>query len=105
MEVTVNIEEGESLTLGIRTSCLKPDGTQATSSEATGWFKVDHFRIERVEEEDATVLNDTKGLKDTKDLKASCYDLCGRQMINDKWVDSKLQKGIYVQNGKKILKF
>ena len=50
MEVTVSIEEGESLTLGICTSGMKPDGTQASGSDATGWFKVDHFRIERVKD-------------------------------------------------------
>lgn len=50
MEVIVDVKDGESLTLGIRTGGLKPDGTEATSEDATGWFKVDHFRIERVED-------------------------------------------------------
>lgn len=52
MEVTVSIEEGESISLGIRTSGLKPDGTKASGGEPTGWFKADHFRIERVTDDD-----------------------------------------------------
>ncbi len=108
MEVTVNIEEGESLSLGIRTSCLKPDGTQATSSESTGWFKVDHFSIERVEEGGGTSIHipQTDIHRDAK----SCYDLYGRLISAEAnssscTLHSSLPKGIYVQNGRKILKF
>jgi len=47
MQVVVTIAEGEDLTLGIRTSNQKSDGTRATSSsDNTGWFKCDYFRIE-----------------------------------------------------------
>jgi TRAP-type C4-dicarboxylate transport system permease small subunit len=49
MEVTVHVGAGESLTLGIRSSNLKNNGTTATSADGTGWFKVDNFRIEKVE--------------------------------------------------------
>lgn len=108
MEVTVNIEEGESLSLGIRTSCLKPDGTQATSSESTGWFKVDHFSIERVEEGGGTSIHipQTDIHRDAE----SCYDLYGRLISSEAnlsscTLHSSLPKGIYVQNGRKILKF
>ena len=31
------------------------------------------------------------------------YDLSGRQMVNGKWLNGKLQKGIYIQNGKKVV--
>ncbi|UKK50690.1 glycosyl hydrolase 115 family protein [Prevotella sp. E13-17] len=46
MEVYVTVGQGESLTLGIKTSNRKNDGTRA--SDNAGWFKVDYFHIERV---------------------------------------------------------
>ena len=47
MYVIVTIAEGEDLTLGVRTSNQKSDGSRATSgSDNTGWFKCDYFRIE-----------------------------------------------------------
>ena len=32
------------------------------------------------------------------------YDLSGRKIVNGKWLNGKLPKGIYIQNGKKLLK-
>lgn len=40
---------GESMKLGIRTNNRNSDGTYVTDNVA-GWFKVDHFRLERVRE-------------------------------------------------------
>jgi hypothetical protein len=94
MEVKVNIEEGEDLTLGIRTSCLKPDGTQATSSESTGWFKVDHFRIECIEEHETGSLTPISSPQE----KGPIYNLLGQKV-------SHIPSGISIQNGKKVLKF
>ena len=34
----------------------------------------------------------------------SIYDLSGRKIVNGKWLNGKLPKGIYIQNGKKLLK-
>jgi hypothetical protein len=48
MEVYVNIAEGEDLSLGIKTSNKRNNGVRSTSDNA-GWFKVDFFRIEKVE--------------------------------------------------------
>lgn len=93
MEVTVSIEEGESLSLGIRTSCLKPDGTQASSSESTGWFKADHFRIERVTDDETSVRTIDGRLKTTDN---KFYNLLGQQISN-------VPNGLYIQNGKIIL--
>ncbi len=104
MEVTTDVEAGESLSLGIRTSRLKPDGTQAGSSEPTGWFKVDHFRIERVEPEDPIGINSPKDLKDLKDPKDpkvlgnSWYDLSGR-----KWSNGQ-RLMVNGQTGRKVLR-
>jgi len=98
MEVTVSVKEGESLSLGIRTSCLKPDGTQASSSEATGWFKVDHFRIERVEDSDQTGI--TPFLLPKKGTE-TCYDLQGR-MLGSLPSGRSNGSSIYIQGGKKV---
>ena len=83
MAVMVTLKEGESLKLGIRTSNYKADGTRSTS-DSHGWFKVDHFRLQRIDAKetpdgiiDPKVLND---LKDLRDLKVRCYDLQGRAL-------------------------
>ena len=49
MAVYVTIDEGEDLTLGIRSDGTKSNGSQATGDDPAGWFKVDNFRIEKVE--------------------------------------------------------
>ena len=93
MEVTATVKADENLTVGIRTSCLKADGTEATDSESTGWFKVDHFRIERIADNETFIQIPQSIIQNDA---SACYDLMGR-----KW--SMAKKGIYVQNGKKIL--
>ncbi|MDR1809370.1 MAG: glycosyl hydrolase 115 family protein [Prevotella sp.] len=45
MLVDVEVREGESLRIGIRTSNQYKNGTRETSNNA-GWFKVDNFRLE-----------------------------------------------------------
>ncbi|MFA9392091.1 MAG: glycosyl hydrolase 115 family protein [Prolixibacteraceae bacterium] len=46
MAVKVSIFAGDSLKVGIRSSNKKSNGTAA--SDNSGWFKVDHFRIENI---------------------------------------------------------
>jgi hypothetical protein len=58
MEVYVTVGEGEDLTLGIKTSNRRNDGTNA--SDNSGWFKVDYFHIERVENEPTAQVEDLK---------------------------------------------
>jgi hypothetical protein len=48
MEVYVNIAAGEDLTIGIKTGNKRNNGVRSTGDNA-GWFKVDYFRIEKVE--------------------------------------------------------
>ncbi len=48
MEVYVTLEDGEDLEIGIKTSCRKNNNTNATDN--AGWFKVDFFRIDKLEE-------------------------------------------------------
>ena len=96
MAVMVTLEEGESLKLGIRSSNFKADGSRSTN-DSHGWFKVDHFRLQRIDAtEIPSDLKDLKVPKDPKDLKEQCYDLQGRM------VNSQLPGGVYIQNGKKI---
>ena len=112
MEVTTDIEAGEDLTLGIRTSCLKPDGTQASSSESTGWFKVDHFHIERVSEEDDATNLVPIAPKRKREGHGTVYDLSGRQInphssilnLQSSIHNPQLPKGIYIIDGEKVLK-
>ena len=52
---------------------------------------------------------ETTGIKEIYDLpiydlqfnSSSCYDLSGRKIVNSKSVNGKLQKGVYIVNGKK----
>ncbi len=46
MAVKVTVLKGEDLKLGIRSSNLNSNGTRAT--DQSGWFKVDHFRLESI---------------------------------------------------------
>lgn len=60
MEVTVDVKEGEDLTIGIKTGNRKNNGTTATDN--AGWFKVDFFRINRIETTALTAIgNGTAG--------------------------------------------
>lgn len=95
MSVIVTIKEGESLKVGIRTSNYKSDGTRATSDNY-GWFKVDHFRIHKIDAEDADGI---KKIEDTSETihDNEIYDLSGRK-ING----IPTRKGIYIVNGRKI---
>lgn len=70
MAVKVTVLEGEPLTVGIRSSNLKADGTKATDN--SGWFKVDDFRIELVRAINSdsllndldTLINQARDLRD-----------------------------------------
>lgn len=96
MEVYVTVAEGENLTVGIRSTNMKSDGTLATGSDATGWFKVDHFRIERVAGPTAiehTTQNDA--------VASGCYDLAGRK-IQENALGTISHKGIFISNGRKV---
>jgi hypothetical protein len=46
---------------------------------------------------------DANGIKGTCDLSGRKV-ADGNQMVNGKWLNGKLPKGVYIQNGKKVLK-
>ncbi|MBO7118719.1 MAG: glycosyl hydrolase 115 family protein [Bacteroidaceae bacterium] len=79
MAVMVTLEDGESLKLGIRTSNFKADGTRSTN-DSHGWFKVDHFRLQRIDAvDDPTSMREELRGK-MEEGRAALYDLQGRQL-------------------------
>ena len=102
MQVIVEVKEGESLKLGIRTSNYKPDGTRSTNDNH-GWFKVDHFRIHKVTAvDDATKI---KGLTSSVSKgEGAVYDLSGRKVDSIPSSFGGLGgNSIYIVNGRKVL--
>lgn len=96
LSVVVTVEEGEDLTLGVRSGSIKGDGTQVTGTNRTGKFRVDYFRIERLSDLDPDALKDLRDLKVLK-VPNETYDLSGRKMTG------QLPKGIYIRNGQKVV--
>ena len=97
MEVIVTINEGEDLKLGIRTSNRRGDGSLVTGNNH-GCFKVDHFRIQRIDAEDPTGI-ENKINRDNGNYRGNeTYDLAGRKVTN-----GNLPSGIYIKDGKKKL--
>ena len=103
MQVIVEVKEGESLKLGIRTSNYMADGTRSTSDNH-GWFKVDHFRIQKVNAvDDETSIQNSKFKIQDPNLGA-VYDLSGRRVDSKfKNQNSKDKRGVYIMNGKKVI--
>ena len=99
MYVYVDLAEGEDLTLGIRSDPRKSDGTRH-SEYKNGWFKVDYFRINKVEETGIQHPND----QTTKHPNAqpSIYDLQGRRLNLSQHPSPNTQVIIY--NGKKVIR-
>lgn len=93
MYVYVDVAEGEGLRLGIRSDARQSDGTRHPEQK-NGWFKVDYFRINKVGESSA-IRNATL----PKITDGNTYDLQGRRIQS-----SKAGKGIYIENGRKIVK-
>ena len=92
MAVMVTLEEGESLKLGIRSSNYKADGSRSTN-DSHGWFKVDHFRLQRIDaEEIPNGIRTPKPLTSTEDATGPCYDLHGRRLADG----SRTTDGIYL---------
>ena len=92
MSVMVTLEDGESLKLGIRSSNFKADGTRSTN-DSHGWFKVDHFRLQRIDAKDeATSMRDEIRMTDGE-RPVALYDLQGRKLP----FDELRQGGLYVK--------
>lgn len=96
MYVYVDLAANEPLRLGIRSGNLCSDGKPHTDYK-NGWFKVDYFRINKVDTADGI----SGVLSEEDNPKEYVYNLKG-QKVNSSL--SALPKGIYVVNGKKYLK-
>lgn len=93
MAVMVTLKDGEALKLGIRTSNFKADGTRSTN-DSHGWFKVDHFRLQRIDAKDETDGIGALPQRESKEGTYTFYDLQGR----------KLPFGLSRQNGILIMR-
>ena len=97
MSINFRVGEDGKAKIGFRTNNVDATGTEHPHACA-GWFKLDNFRLTCV----------SVGLVDSPELPegiaemtaetagAAIYDLTGRKV-------SMLVKGVYIQNGKKIL--
>lgn len=97
MYVQVDIEDNEPLRLGIKSGPYQADGTKGV--DRTGWFKADYFRIHRVGESAAPVISSDAFARD-----ASIYNLYGQRVGYGASDFARLQPGIYVMAGRKVLK-
>jgi len=101
MSVMVTLKDGESLKLGIRTSNFKADGTRSTN-DSHGWFKVDHFRLQRIDA--AEIPSGIQTLQTTDNgqqtIDNAIYNLAGQRISAE--ANSSLKSGVYIQNGKKV---
>ena len=93
MAVMVTLKDGEALKLGIRTSNFKADGTRSTN-DSHGWFKVDHFRLQRIDAKDEADGIGALPQRESKEGTYTFYDLQGR----------KLPFGLSRQNGLFIMR-
>ena len=119
MYVYVDVAEGESLRLGIRADARQSDGTRH-SEYKNGWFKVDYFRINKVETTGIS-LNPSPSLPQGE---GAVYDLQGRKVnanvngnVNNSQLfsspsgrsggvstlNSQLAPGIYIVGGRKMV--
>ena len=97
--VYVAVQEGEDLTIGIRSGSKKSNGMYASGSDNSGYFLVDYFRIERISDE-ITQISDTK--QSDSAFSPFIYDLQGRAVGTDL---NRLPQGIDIQNGKKVARW
>lgn len=96
MEVIVTVGAGESLQVGIKSSNVKTDGTLATSSsDASGWFKVDNFRIERIDDKEDGMHGVSAQVGTTSE---GIYGLNGQRLA------AMNEPGVYIVGGRKIAK-
>ena len=79
MSVMVTLQDGESLKLGIRSSNFMADGSRSTG-DSHGWFKVDHFRLQRIEAKEEPDGIGALPQHGSWEGTYTLYDLQGRQL-------------------------
>ena len=100
MEVVVEVAEGEDLTIGIKSGNMRNNGVRSTNDNA-GWFKVDFFRIHKINEATAIHQSTANSLHPS-----IVYDLQGRKIANSQlsMMKGSLKKGIYIADGRKFVR-
>jgi len=88
------VDESGEATIGFRTDNLDGWTGVAQTESAAGWFKVDNFTLYY---ESSTVPTKIEDAAASGAAKNAVYDLTGRRV-------KKAQKGVYIVNGKKVLK-
>lgn len=89
LQVEIDLADGEDLRLGIRSGNRRNNGTHSTDN--SGWFKVDNFRIYKAK----TTGVGSEKFKVNNEKPAPTYDLQGRGYAQGK---------VYIRNGKKFIK-
>ncbi len=95
LSLSVTLNDGDNLIVGIKTGNRRNNGQQATDN--AGWFKVDHFRLFRDTPETTTSLSPVRN--DRVGAQAPVYDLQGRRLTSGR----QLGAGIYITKGRKIV--
>jgi hypothetical protein len=95
LAVTVDLKDGDNLTVGIKTGNRRNNGQRATDN--AGWFKVDHFRLFRDFPEAPTSISSVSNSHDS--AAAPVYDLQGRRLTPGR----QLVPGIYITKGRKTV--
>lgn len=74
LKVYTTIEAGDSLKIGVRTGCINGKGEKAAKNH--GYFKVDYFRLTKVDVDNSDVKNITLSAGNiTFDSKVTTYDV------------------------------
>ena len=112
MSVEVDVSAGETLTIGVRTSNVKGDGT--TDNSRAGWFTVDNFRLtllelspisgfDKVDYEMASVSGQRGGLlvdiKEATPASVRIFSLTGQTVYNKTLNNNEfitLPQGLYI---------
>ena len=97
MSINFRVGEDGKAKIGFRTNNVDATGTEHPHSCA-GWFKLDNFRLTCISVGLVDAPNLPEGIAEmeTKTADGAIYDLTGRKV-------NKLVKGVYIQNGKKLL--
>lgn len=98
MYVYVDIEEGDDLKFGIRSSNTNADGTKGTDVK-NGWFKTDFFRIHKVDDTNG-IGTPTAGTGRTA---RGVYNIKGQKVGAELSDNHNLPSGIYVVDGRKTV--
>ena len=89
------VDESGEATIGFRTDNLDGTTGEAQTEQAAGWFKLDNFTLYYESSKIPTRIEQVAEVQ--KDASKAIYDLSGRRV-------GKAVKGVYIQNGKKIVK-